>query len=96
VQAYAPLAEHQRIELESLLVSTQGPEATMMKTWFEAKYDEGQTVDRRESLRSVLEVRFGPLSPEHLNRLDRMSYGEMKQCFDQALRVQSLAELGWS
>jgi hypothetical protein len=55
IQAYAPLADDQRIALESLIAQNPSPEVQTMKTWFETKYDEGYEKGEENGLEKGIE-----------------------------------------
>jgi hypothetical protein len=48
----------------------------------------------RQSLRELLEARFGPQPSEILARLEELSLDRMQSLLRAALKAQSLAELG--
>jgi hypothetical protein len=106
IQAYAPLAPHQRIELKSLLVSSRTPEAEMIKTWFELEREEGAKQGKekgreeatettmRTVIRRLLERKFGKLAPTVLEKLATVPTTSLDQLFDTAYGANGLAELG--
>jgi hypothetical protein len=97
VQAYAPLEPHQRVELSDLVQNSQSKEINTMKTWFETARDEGRLEERRLSLRTLLEERFGqPLAPSVLATLEQMTINELTDRFQRGFRAASLKELGFN
>lgn len=102
VQAYLPLDEAQQHEFERLL-STEiyhGVQA-MNTTWYEKGLEQGiergieQGVakERRDSLRELLEERFGPLAPAVLARLEQLPVERLQPLRRAILKAQSLDEL---
>jgi hypothetical protein len=91
VQAYLPLDEAQQREWEQLLAGEpyQGVRA-MNTTWFE----KGIEKERRDSLREVLEARFGALAPAVLTRLEQLPAEQLQPLRKAAVLANSLAELG--
>jgi hypothetical protein len=57
-------------------------------------YEKGQENGRRELVRDMLEEKFGPLSAAVLEKLDRLSAGQLKALAQSLLRARSLRELG--
>ena len=55
---------------------------------------QGIEKERRDSLREVLELRFGPLSPTVLARLDQLPVERLQPLRQEAQKAQSLGELG--
>jgi hypothetical protein len=106
IQAYAPLAADQRIELESLIAHNPSPEVQTMKTWFETKYDEGYEKGKdyglekgtvttyRANLQQLLASRFGPLMPAVVQRLEHAALADLETLFARACTANNLAELG--
>jgi hypothetical protein len=91
VQAYAPLEDEQRIEVDSLLDKPKwaGVKA-MFKTWSE----EGEEKGRRETLLEQLEVKFAPLSETVRRRLTAWPAEKLPELGRALLKAQSLRELG--
>jgi hypothetical protein len=87
VQAYLPLDEEQQREFERLVGSEayHGVQA-MNITWYEKGC--------QETLRALLEERFGPLPTPVLERLHRLSTERLKALTKTILHAQSLRELG--
>jgi hypothetical protein len=91
VQAYLPLDEAQQREFERLVAGEpyQGVQA-MNTTWYEKGIEKGQ----RESLRLLLDKKFGPLSPSVLVQLDGLPAERLSALLLAVLTANSLAELG--
>ena len=91
VQAYLPLDEVQQQEFERLLITeTYHGVQAMNTTW----YEQGIEKERRDSLRELLEERFGPLAPPVLTQLEQMPVERLQPLRRAASKAQSLAELG--
>jgi hypothetical protein len=91
VQADLPLDDEQYREFERLLVTEpyKGVKA-MNTTWYEKGIEKG----RRELLRDQLEERFGTLTPEVEDRLQKMAPEGLILLSKAILHAQSLEELG--
>ena len=59
-------------------------------TW----YEKGIEKERRDSLREVLELRFGPLPPEVLTQVDQLPVERLQPLRQAAQKAKSLGELG--
>ena len=96
VQAYLPMGEFEKSELKKLSVTEKyrGVQA-MNKTWFEEGIEQGIEKGRRETVRELMEDRFGPLPPATTQRLEKMSVEELISVRKAILRAQSLSELGF-
>jgi hypothetical protein len=103
VEAYAELDEQQIRELEQLLQTDRYKEVRpMMKTTWEKGVEEGLTrgltrghaEGQRALARSVLEQRFGPLSPEVLERLNVWPLEQLPLLFSAAPGSPALREIG--
>jgi hypothetical protein len=95
VQAYWPLDEAQWQEYQRLLLTDRykGAQA-MVKTAYEQGIETGRHQGRREMLQMQLEARFGPLSPQALERLQALSLEQLRDLALAFVRAQSLQELG--
>jgi hypothetical protein len=103
VQAYLPMDEEQKRKFRELIVSPryQGVKA-MNVTWFEEGVikgrAEGLEIGKEEGLRTALrdqlEERFGPLSPQVLERLEQVPAERLRQMTRAVWRVTSLKDLG--
>ena len=95
VQAYLPLDEAQQQEFQRLLTTeTYHGVQAMNTTWYEKGIVQGIEKERRDSLREVLELRFGPLPPTVLTRLDQLPVERLQPLRQEAQKAQSLGELG--
>ena len=98
VQAYLPLEPAQHQEFERLLASEpyRGVQA-MNATWYERGMEQGMErgieKERRDSLRELLEERFGPLTPAVLARLEQLPVERLQPLRRAASKAQSLDEL---
>jgi hypothetical protein len=95
VQAYLTLDEAQLSELDRLVATEpyKGVQA-MNTTWFEKGIEKGIEKGRRISLREFLELRFGPLSPNVLIRIEQLPAERLQVIQRTAADAKSLAELG--
>ncbi|HUY33480.1 MAG TPA: DUF4351 domain-containing protein [Pirellulales bacterium] len=95
VQAYLPFDESQWDEFNELL-NTKPYEGVkkMRATWFDQGVAKGREEGRRESLRELLEQRFGPLSKPIRQRLQSLPTERLETLFKQGLRAKSLGDLG--
>ena len=99
VQAYAPLEDDQRIELNSLL---SRPERTgvheMIKTWTEEAEERGimrgQLQGQRKLLLKQLQQRFPDLSQKAQQRLEQLSAEQLEELGLALMTAKSLHELG--
>lgn len=66
----------------------------MNVTWFEQGKIEGVEEGLRTALRDQLEERFGPLSPQVLERLEQVPAERLRQLTRTVWRVNSLKDLG--
>jgi hypothetical protein len=91
VQAYLPLDPEQQGEFEKLVATEhfQGVRA-MNTTWFE----KGIEKERRETIRELLEERFGALPAQAQERLQTLSMEQLKSLRKLLLHAASLRELG--
>jgi hypothetical protein len=103
VQAYLPLDETQKREFERLLATeTYHGVKAMNTTWYEKGIEEGIEKgieegiekERRESLRELLEARFGPLPPGVLSRLEEIPAERLQPFRRASIDARSLGELG--
>jgi len=97
IAAYAPLDESQKAEVTAVLVTSEEGKAmatTIFDHWIRKGEEKGRTEGARHSLRVLLQEKFGPLSPEILERLNGMSREALDQLFLAAIRATSLRELG--
>ncbi len=62
--------------------------------WEQKGEERGRTEGARASLRLLLEEKFGPLSPEAIERLNGMSREVIEQVLRAVIRANSLQELG--
>lgn len=62
----------------------------MNTTWYEKGLEKG----RRETLRELLEARFGPLAAPVLERLQQVPAEQLTRLTRALLQAQSLHELG--
>jgi hypothetical protein len=69
----------------------------MNTTWYEKGIEKGMEKgiekERRNSLRELLEERFGPLAPGFLARLEELPVENLQPLRRAALKAQSLDEL---
>jgi hypothetical protein len=94
VQAYAPLDNNQRIELNSLLAQPEREgEYTMFKTWAEEAEERGQLKGQRALLLHLLEVKFPPLPEAVRQRVVQMPEDKLKKLGSSLLTAKSLQEL---
>jgi hypothetical protein len=96
VQAYAPLDENQRIELNDLLnePKREGVRA-MNKTWTEEGIELGESRERLRMVRQLLETRFKTaLNSAAVKRLSSRTPDELNQLSIDLLSANSLKELG--
>ncbi len=95
VCAYSPLTDAQREEVaDQFRAITKDPESPMTKSLLDTLQERGRQEGVRHSLRIVLEEKFGPLSPEVIERLSGMSQEEIEQTLRAFIRAKSLQELG--
>jgi len=99
VQAYLPVEDEQRRELEQILQSATYAEVqTMNQTVYEKGIEKGIEKGRRqgqiELVVSLLEERFGPLSHEKRARLEEASMEEWRRLVPRIASSSSLADLG--
>jgi hypothetical protein len=95
VQAYLPLDEAQQREYEELIATPpyQGVKA-MNATWFEKGIEKGIDKERRESLRELLEAKFGPLAPGVAEKIQQLPTDRLRALQKALLTAASLRELG--
>jgi hypothetical protein len=95
VQAYLPVDEQQKQELEQLLETESYSEVRAMnKTIYEEGIEKGRRVGQLELVCSMLERRFGPVSADLRTHVEQLSMEELGRL---ALRIgaaATLAELG--
>jgi hypothetical protein len=95
VQAYLPLDEEQQREFEGLVAT--GPYSgvqAMNKTYYERGLERGWEEARRAILREQVEEKFGPLSRQVQERLERLPAERLAGLTKAVLRAESLRELG--
>jgi hypothetical protein len=90
VEAYANLDEAQRQRLEALLTSERYQE---VRPFMMTTYERGRIEERRETALLLLEVKFGPLSPELKQRVVGLSPEQLRQVMLDVVKAQSLKEL---
>jgi hypothetical protein len=95
VHAYLPFDAEQEREFERLLATEpyQGAHA-MNVTPYEKGIEKGIEKERRDSLRELLEERFGPLSPAVLARVEQLAVERLQPLRRAVVKANSLAELG--
>jgi hypothetical protein len=94
VQAYLQLDEQQQREYEQLIATEPyGGVRAMNATWFEKGIEKGIEKERREWVRTYLELRFGPLPGQVETRLQEMSARKLESVRDMAMRATSLEDL---
>jgi hypothetical protein len=91
VDAYLPLAGAQRDEFEDWLrkKANRGIR-TMATTYYERGFQDGE----RQALKKLLEGRFGPLSQEVHQRLEKLTDKQLDKLLLAGYKAQSLRELG--
>jgi 3-methyladenine DNA glycosylase/8-oxoguanine DNA glycosylase len=99
LEAYATLDEAQAQELGELLRTEryQGAQAMAVTTFekgVQAGLQQGLQQGQRTTIRTLLESRFGPLSPSAEERLDSLSPERLEALTLALLKAQSLQELG--
>jgi hypothetical protein len=106
VQAYLPLDERQQAEFEKLLgTEPYKGVPSMNTTWYEKGIEEGRRMNatsyekgieqgRRETLREQLEDRFGPLSAEVTEKIQRLSPEGLTALAKKVLHAAALRDLG--
>jgi hypothetical protein len=95
VQAYAPLEDDQRMELNSLLQQPQRLGVwTMAKTWTEKGEERGILKGQRKLLWKQLQARFPTLTEEVKHRLEQLPEERLEELAVALLTNQSLRELG--
>jgi len=95
IQAYAPLEDDQRLELNSLLKEPERKGVTtMIKTWTEEAEERGINKGQRRLLLKQLEARFPPLSETVRQRVAQLSEDRVEEIGLALLKAQSLRELG--
>ncbi len=67
--------------------------STRHKTWYEKGLEQGLEKERRDSLRELLEERFGPLAPAVLAQLGKVPPEHLQSLRRAGLKAQSLDEL---
>jgi len=67
---------------------------SLLDTLEERGWKKGRQEGKRDSLRIVLEEKFGPLSQGVIERLNGMSQEEIERTLRAAVRAGSLQELG--
>jgi hypothetical protein len=91
VQAYLPLDELQKRELERLLsTETYKGVQAMNTTW----YEKGIEKERRDSFQELLEEQFGPLPPAVLARVEQLPLDRVGTLRKAVVKAKSLADLG--
>lgn len=66
----------------------------MNVTWYEKGIEKGIEKGRRDTLRELLEDRFGPLSPELLAKLENLPPERLQPLRKALLKAGTLLELG--
>jgi hypothetical protein len=66
----------------------------MNKTTYERGEEAGIEKGRRETVKELVEDRFGPLPPSVAERLQQLSLSELALLRKSVLRAQSLSDLG--
>jgi hypothetical protein len=67
---------------------------TMATTYYERGFQEGERHGLRRALKKLLEGRFGPLSPEVRQRLEKLTDKQLDKVLLAGYKAQSLRELG--
>jgi hypothetical protein len=99
IQAYLPLDETQQREFERLVATEpyKGVQA-MNTTWYERGIEkgiqEGIEKERRDSVRELLEERFGTLSSAALSKLEQLPLSRLPALRRAIVKASSLRELG--
>ena len=101
VQAYLPMDEQLRQEFEALLkakpyAGVRAVNKTVYEKGIEKGLETGEERGRRNQLRELLAVRFGPLSAVVVARLEAMSLDQLKPLVPAILNANSLKDLGLS
>jgi hypothetical protein len=95
VDAYLPLGGEQRDEFEDWLKNkTNRGVQSMMTIYYERRLKEGERKGKRELLQKQLEARFGPLSPEARQRLEKLTDKKLDKVALAIFKAKSLSELG--
>jgi hypothetical protein len=90
VEAYGSLDEDQRQRLQALLTTEQYQEVRPLMI---TTYERGKIEERRESALLQLQVKFGTLSAEVLQRVEALSPEQLRQLQLDLIKAQSLKEL---
>jgi hypothetical protein len=91
IEAYAPLDEGQRSRFEQLLQTEPLREIRTMNL---TTYDRGMIAGQREALRTLLEGRFGLLSPQVQERIGTEAPERLLELIKAAAQADSLRDLG--
>jgi hypothetical protein len=95
VQAYLPLDEGRKRELDQLLqTDTYAEVRAMNKTVFEEAMEKGRRLGQLELVIWVLEGRFGALSARQREHLEQLSSEELRQLVLRIGSAETPAELG--
>jgi len=94
VQAYAPLDDSQRRELDTLFNDPQRRTAAMAKTWSEMGEEKGRVEAYRDLILLQLETRFSPLSEPVRQRVQNWPAEKLRDLAKTLATAQSLKEVG--
>ncbi len=90
LEAYADLDEAQKEQLQTLLTTEQYQE---VKPIMITTYERGILYGKRQFAMTLLEVKFGPLSPEVRERVESLPPEELQKLAIELIKAQSLKEL---
>jgi hypothetical protein len=90
LEAYSELDPAQRQQFDALLDTARYQE---VKSSMITTFERGRLTERREMALMLLEDRFGPLSPDVRQRVEALSFDELRQLIRDVHKAQSLKEL---